>query len=69
MKLPRSQSAVAALIVASLTLLGLGLIVAGALTRSWQMALPGVFTVIGSLATALNPPQAKSEPPSTNPQP
>jgi predicted Co/Zn/Cd cation transporter (cation efflux family) len=53
---PNAQLIVALAIVAAVTVIALGLIVAGVLTRQWTVFSGGVFTAIGALATALNAP-------------
>jgi len=50
------QVLVSLVIVAVMCVIGLGLIVAAALTNNWSTATGGVSTIIGALATALNSP-------------
>jgi predicted Co/Zn/Cd cation transporter (cation efflux family) len=51
-----AQLITALTIVAAITVIAVGLIVAGVLTRQWTVFSGGVFTAIGALATALNAP-------------
>ena len=51
-----AQLIVALAIVAAITAISLGLIVAGVLTSQWTVFSGGVFAAIGALATALNSP-------------
>ena len=51
-----SQIVAALAVITVLGLIGIGLIVAGILTKQWGEVSGGIGTIIGSLATALNTP-------------
>lgn len=56
-----NQLIVAMAIVAVLGLIGLGLIVAGIITKQWSDFGLGIGSIIGALATALNTPSGISK--------
>lgn len=52
----QSQLVVALAIVAAMTVLGIGLIIAAVVSKQWAILPNGVFMILGAFATALNAP-------------